>query len=65
MHYKLKAAKVWKTQYWYDIVIKQVQLIDNKWKWVKNMKIDQKLLDHILACKVVPDPKIDGERELF
>jgi len=65
MHYKLKATKLRKNQYWQDIVVKQVQLYDDEWKRVKNEKITEELLEKLMAGKIVMDHIIEWEKGLF
>ena len=64
MHYTLRAMSLQKTQYWNDIVIKQVQLVDADGK-SKAQPITQELLEKIRAWKVVMEWPIENEKNLF
>lgn len=43
----LKVPHLVKNMYWFDLAFKQVALHDDDWKFIKNLKITEKLLQDL------------------
>lgn len=56
MHLKIKIIEKQETKYGNDLVVKMISLYDNKGKWVKNVKLNDSLIDVLKESKIVINP---------
>lgn len=54
MYIQIKKAELVPDTRWHHIKITMVGLYDNDWKYVKRIKLDDALLNDLLATKIQP-----------
>ena len=58
MHLKIKRLDKQETQYGNDLVIKMVSVYDNQGKWIRNVKLNDALIEVLKEAKIIINPKI-------
>lgn len=57
MKLKINKAKIVAWKYWNSIFINQVGLYDDKWKWIKWVKLNDELLNVLTTNYINYEPK--------
>jgi hypothetical protein len=58
MHLKIKRIEKQETKYGFDLVVKMISIYDNKGKWIRNVKLNDELIDALKEAKIILNPKL-------